>query len=38
VELGTDDVIEVKQSKRPALFVDAKRNFFAKVDNKLRHL
>jgi NAD+ kinase len=38
VELGTDDVIEIKQSKRPALFVDAKRNFFAKVDSKLRHL
>jgi NAD+ kinase len=38
VELGTDDVLEVKKSPNPARFVDADRNFFEKVDNKLRHL
>jgi NAD+ kinase len=38
VELGTDDVLEVKKSPFPARFVDADRNFFEKVDNKLRHL
>jgi NAD+ kinase len=38
VELGTDDVIEVKKSPQPALLVDAGQNFFAKVDRKLRHL
>jgi len=38
VELGTDDIIEVKKSPEPALLVDAGQNFFAKVDRKLRHL
>lgn len=38
VELGADDLIEVTMSAAPALFVDAGRNFFAKVDNKLRRL
>ena len=38
VELGTDDVLEITKSPRPALFVDAGRNFFAKVDKKLRRL
>jgi NAD+ kinase len=38
VELGTDDVIEVKKSPHPALFVETGGNFFAKVDNKLRRL
>lgn len=38
VELGTDDVLEVKKSPHPALFVEAGRNFFEKVNNKLRRL
>lgn len=38
VELGTDNLIEVKKSARPALLVDAGQNFFAKVDRKLRRL
>ncbi|MCX6691117.1 MAG: NAD(+)/NADH kinase [Methanoregula sp.] len=38
VELGTNDIIEVKKSARPALLVDAGQNFFAKVDRKLRRL
>ncbi len=38
IELGADDVIEVTRSSSPALFVDAGRNFFSKVDDKLRRL
>jgi NAD+ kinase len=38
VELGTNDVIGVKKSDRPALLVDTGQNFFAKVDRKLRRL
>jgi NAD+ kinase len=38
VELGTLMTINVKRSEQPALFVDVKRNFFEKVDNKLRNL
>ena len=38
VELGTNDIIEVKKSARPALLVDVGQNFFAKVDRKLRRL
>ncbi|WAC04091.1 MAG: NAD(+)/NADH kinase [Methanoregula sp.] len=38
VELGTDNIIEVKKSVQPALLVDAGQNFFAKVDRKLRRL
>jgi NAD+ kinase len=38
LELGTDNVLEVKQSAQPALLIDAGQNFFAKVDGKLRHL
>jgi NAD+ kinase len=38
VELGTDNIIEVKKSAQPALLVDAGQNFFGKVDGKLRHL
>jgi len=38
VDLSTDDLIEVTKSAEPALFVDAGRNFFAKVDDKLRRL
>jgi NAD+ kinase len=38
IELGTDNILEVKKSKEPALLIDAGQNFFAKVDGKLRHL
>jgi NAD+ kinase len=38
VELGTLMTINVKRSEQPALFVDVKRNFFEKVDHKLRNL
>jgi NAD+ kinase len=38
IELGTDNLLEVKKSPHPALLVDAGQNFFAKVDGKLRHL
>jgi NAD+ kinase len=38
IQLGSSVTIEVKQAKQPALFVDAHRNFFEKVDNKLRKL
>jgi NAD+ kinase len=37
-ELGTSMTITVKRSEHPALFVDVKRNFFEKVDKKLRKL
>jgi NAD+ kinase len=36
--LGTDSTIMVSRSKKPALFVDVKRNFFEKVDKKLRKM
>ena len=36
IELGTSCTIEVRRSPSPALFVDINRNFFEKVDNKLR--
>lgn len=38
VELGADDLIEVTKSPTPAIFIDAGRNFFAKVNDKLRRL
>jgi NAD+ kinase len=38
IDLGTSITIAVKKSRYPALFVDVKRNFFEKVDNKLRKL
>ena len=38
IELGTSCVIDVRKSPSPALFVDVRRNFFEKVDNKLRRL
>jgi NAD+ kinase len=37
-ELGRSSVIEIRRSDKPALFVDVKRNFFEKVDRKLRKL
>ena len=36
IDLGTSMTIAVKRSRYRALFVDVKRNFFEKVDNKLR--
>jgi len=38
IELGTSTTIEVKRADYPARFVDVGRNFFEKVDNKLRKL
>ena len=38
VELGSTATISVRRSDEPALFVDAYRNFFEKVDEKLRKL
>jgi NAD+ kinase len=38
IDLGTSMTIAVKRSEHPALFVDVRRNFFEKVDNKLRKL
>lgn len=38
IDLGNSVAIEVSQAKNPALFVDAHRNFFEKVDKKLRKL
>jgi NAD+ kinase len=38
IELGTASTIEVVRNDKPALFVDIKRNFFEKVDKKLRKL
>jgi NAD+ kinase len=37
-ELGKSSTIEIRRSGKPALFVDVKRNFFEKVDRKLRKL
>lgn len=38
INLGSAVELEVKMAKKPALFVDAHRNFFEKVENKLRKL
>jgi NAD+ kinase len=38
IDLGTSMTIAVKRSDYPARFVDVNRNFFEKVDNKLRKL
>lgn len=37
-ELGTEGSIKIVRNDKPALFVDIKRNFFEKVDKKLRKL
>lgn len=37
-DLKMGSTIRVRRSDQPALFVDTGRNFFEKVDNKLRHL
>lgn len=38
VDLGTSSLLHVQRSPVPAQFVDVKRNFFEKVDKKLRNL
>jgi NAD+ kinase len=38
IGLGTSSTIEVRRSDKPALFVDVQRNFFEKVNKKLRKL
>jgi NAD+ kinase len=38
VELSADDCIDVSGSAEPALFVNAGKNFFSKIDDKLRRL
>jgi NAD+ kinase len=38
ISVGSSITMEVKRSECPALFVDVKRNFFEKVDKKLRKL
>lgn len=37
-ELGTESTLRIARNSRPALFVDTGRNFFEKVDRKLRKL
>ena len=37
-ELEQSSTLEVRRSEKPALFVNVKRNFFRKVDEKLRKL
>jgi NAD+ kinase len=38
IDLGTDAAIQVKKATEPAIFVDAGKNFFEKVNSKLRQL
>lgn len=38
IEVGSSMTIQVGRSQYPALFVDVRRNFFEKVDKKLRKL
>lgn len=38
LELGAGAVLEISRSAEPAFFVNAGRNFFAKIDSKLRRL
>lgn len=38
IGVGSSMIIEVRRSQYPALFVDVRRNFFEKVDKKLRKL
>ena len=38
IDLGTEGKIRIFRASRPALFVDAHKNFFRKVDHKLRRL
>lgn len=36
IELGAMGTIEVRRSRKPAIFIDAGKNFFEKVNSKLR--
>jgi NAD+ kinase len=38
IDLGTTSTITISRHEKPALFVDIKRNFFEKVDKKLRRM
>jgi len=38
IELGQEASISISRAARPALFVDAHKNFFRKVNHKLRRL
>jgi NAD+ kinase len=38
IDMGENNTIEIVRHNKPALFVDVKRNFFEKVDKKLRKL
>jgi len=38
IDLGTSSLLRVERSPVPAQFVDVRRNFFEKVDKKLRNL
>lgn len=38
IELGSEALIDVKKATDPAIFVDCGKNFFEKVNRKLRHL
>jgi NAD+ kinase len=37
-DMGQGEVLTVRRSSSPALFIDTGKNFFEKVDAKLRHL
>lgn len=38
IELGSEALIDVRKAAEPALFVDCRKNFFEKINRKLRHL
>jgi NAD+ kinase len=38
ISVGSSMTIKVRRAEYPAIFVDVKRNFFEKVDKKLRKL
>jgi NAD+ kinase len=38
VDLGTSVTLAISRHENPALFVDIRRNFFEKVDKKLRRM
>ncbi|MDD1674812.1 MAG: NAD(+) kinase, partial [Methanomicrobiales archaeon] len=37
-DLGAGEILSVLRSEKPAFFIDTGKNFFEKVDAKLRHL
>lgn len=38
IELGSEALLEIQKADRPARFIDCGKNFFEKVNRKLRHL